>query len=166
MQIIRAIAIAGLLGATTLAQGFPWEIFKPRTLKEVISITTKAVRPDDSMFLANNQLESKVEVVFTGQSRPLIKARKTFITMWVGMLRADQKYYAELYEREYLYMEGADEYWLPTSRPITKYFEKELKPGDKMDLYLISIGAYRSKDDIDCVLLVEEFQKSAAQQSI
>jgi len=118
------------------------------------------------MFLASNQLESKVEVVFTGQSRPIIKARKSFITMWVGTLRADQKGYDELYEREYLYKEGPEEYWLATSKPITKYFDKELKPGDKMDLYLISIGAYRSKDDIDCVLLVEEFQKPAAQEAL
>ena len=162
MKLIRAITISALLCATALAQGFPWEIFKPRTLKEVTSITTKAVRPDDSMFLAQNQLESKVEVVFTGQSRPIINSRKTFITMWFGMLRADQKNIGELYEREYLYKEGSDEYWLPTSKPITRYFDKELKPGDKMDLYLISIGAYRSDGDIDCVLLVEEFQKRKA----
>jgi hypothetical protein len=114
------------------------------------------------MFLANNQLESKVEVVFTGQSRPIIKARKSFITMWVGTLRADQKGYDDLYEREFLYKEGEAEYWLPTSKPITKYFDQELKPGDKMNIYLISTGAYRSGGDIDCVLLVEEFQKKAA----
>jgi len=166
VQIICAVIISALLGVTPLAQEFPWEIFKPRTLQEVISITTNAVRPDDSMFLANNQLESKVEVVFTGQSRPIIEARKTFIRMWVGMLRADQKSYAELYEREYLYKEGAKEYWLPTSRPITKYFDKELKPGDKMNLFLISIGAYRSTGEIDCVLLVEEYKTSAVQQAI
>jgi hypothetical protein len=162
VQVIHAITISALLCTTALAQGFPWEIFKPRTLKEVISVTTKAVRPDDSMFLAQNQLESKVQVVFTGKSRPIIDARKTFINMWFGMLRADQKGLPELYEREYLYKEGEAEYWLPTSRPITKYFDKELKPGDKMDLYLISIGAYQGREGIDCVLLVEEFQKPAA----
>lgn len=162
MQIIRQITIAFLLCTTAFVQGFPWEAFKPRTLKEVISLTTKAVKPDDSMFLAQNQLESKVNVVFTGESRPIIEARKTFINTWFGMLRSDQKKLAELYEREYLYKEGEAEYWLPTSRPITKYFDKELKPGDKMDLYLISIGAYRGKEGIDCVLLVEEFQKPKA----
>ena len=162
MQVIRGITISALLCTTALAQGFPWEIFKPRTLKEVISVTTKAVRSDDSMFLAQNQLESKVEVVFTGKSRPIIDARKTFIKSWFGILRADQKGLAELYEREYLYKEGEAEYWLPTSSPITKYFDKELKPGDKMELYLISIGAYQGREGIDCVLLVEEFQKPAA----
>jgi hypothetical protein len=156
LLIITAFAC---LSATARAQGFPWDIFKERTIKEVISITRKAVRPDDSMFLAQNQLESKVEVVFTGKSRPITAARKTFIEWWVGMLRADQKEYAELYEREYLYKEGDDEYWLPTQTPVTKYFDKELKPGDKMTLYLISIGAYRAGKDIDCVLLVEEYQK-------
>lgn len=71
---------------------------------------------------------------------------------------------AEHYQLEYLYKEGVNEYWLPTSTPITKYFDKELKPGDKMDLYLISIGAFRTKDKkIDCVLLVEEFQKPQSQ---
>ncbi|HXQ69327.1 MAG TPA: hypothetical protein VN844_02525 [Pyrinomonadaceae bacterium] len=161
MRAMSAIAVAALLGTTALAQGFPWEIFKPRTLKEVIAITNKAVRPDDDMFLAHDQLESKVEVVFTGKSRPIGKLRKNFIEWWFGMLRSEQKHLAELYDSEYLYKEGEAEYWLPTSRPITKYFDKELKPGDKIDLYLISTGAYRNGADIDCVLLVEEFQKKA-----
>jgi len=162
VRMISAVTISVLLGAATLAQEFPWEPFERRTLEEVMSITTKAFRADDSMFLANDQLESKVEVVFTGKDRRISEARKTFIRMWFGTLRADQKDMAELYEREYLYKEGEKEYWLATQKPITKYFEKELKPGDKMDLYLISIGAYRSEGAIECVLLVEEFQKPAA----
>jgi hypothetical protein len=165
MQLLLCAIALVLCGTSTLFQGFPWDIFKPRTLKEVISITTKNVRPDDSMFLAQDQLESKVEVVFTGQSRPIIDERKFLINTWFGMLRSQQKELAKHYEREYLYKEGSEEYWLPTSTPITKYFDKELKPGDKMDLYLISIGAYRNKDEIDCVLLVEEFQKRATKQA-
>jgi hypothetical protein len=162
MQMFRSLTLIAISFVSTL-QGFPFEIFKSRTLKDVISITTKSIRPDDSMFLANDQLESKVEVVFTGQSRSISERRKTFIKKWVGMLRSNQPGYAELYDREYLYKEGADEHWLATSKPITKYFDKELKPGDKMDLYLISIGAYRTNDEIECVLLVEEFQKRPAQ---
>lgn len=166
MKTLLSITLLTLLSSSTMAQEFPWDIFKPRTMKEIISTTTKAVRPDDAMFMAQNQLESKVEVVFTGQSRPLSGGRKDFIRIWFGMLRSEQKAMADLYELEYLYKEGADEYWLPTSKPITKYFNKELKPGDKMDLYLISIGAYRYKDSIDCVFLVEEFQKRPAEQAL
>ena len=165
MRKLLLIAMVAVAATPTFGQGFPWEIFKPRTLKEAIAITTKAVRPDDSMFLATNQLESKVEVTYTGQSRPLIESRKNFIGIWAGMLEhkttkgGNGEEYAALFECEYLYKEGDAEYWLATSKPITKYFDKELKPGDKMNLYLISIRAYRNEKNIEVVLLVEEFQK-------
>ena len=158
MRTLLIITAFACLSATAHAQGFPWGIFKERTIKEVMSITKKAVRPDDSLFLATNELESKMRVTYTGQSRPILKARKDFIKTWVGTF-GQPKEYADLYEREFLYKEGDDEYWLATSNPITKYFDKELKPGDKMTLYLISIGAYRTGKDIDCVLLVEEYQR-------
>ena len=82
MRKLLLIAMVAVAATPTFGQGFPWEIFKPRTLKEVIAITTKAVRPDDSMFLATNQLESKVEVTYNGQSRPLIESRKKFRIRW------------------------------------------------------------------------------------
>jgi len=160
MHALLAITLAALSTIATLTQEFPWEIFKPRTLPDVIEFTTKALRPDDSVFMAQNQYESKVQVVYTGESRPIPGDRKWFISSWFGMLRSEQKALAEQYHLEYRYKVGSDEYWLATSEPITKYFDKGLKPGDKMDLYLISIGAFRTKDKkMDYVLLVEEFQK-------
>ena len=142
------------------AQGFPWGKFKPRTLKDVTAMTTKSFKPDDSLFLATNLLESQITVTFTGKSRPTTKERQDFISTWVNML-GHPKEYEKLYQREFLYKEGKDEYWLPTQEPVTKYFDKELKEGDEMTLFLIAIGAYKSGEkDIDCVLLVEEYQKS------
>jgi hypothetical protein len=158
MRIFLITAFALCLSTAAFAQGFPYETFKSRTLKEVTSITTKAVRPDDSMFLATNLLESKMLVTFTGKSRPILKENRTFISMWAGML-GHPKDYADLYQHEYLYKEGDGEYWIPTQEPVTKYFDKELKEGDKIMLYLISIGAHRSQKNIYCVFLVEEYQK-------
>ena len=152
------------LGVQVRAQAFPWEIFRTRTLKDVDMITLKAFRPDDSMFLATNLLETKAEVTFTGESRPITEARKNFIKWWAGTFNYP-KDYPDLYAREYLYKEGDDEYWLPTETAVTKYFDKELHPKDKMILYLISIGAYRNQEKIDCVLLVEEYQLPKPQLS-
>lgn len=146
MRALITIAFSLCLSMTALAQGFPYEIFKPRTLKEVTNITTKAVRPDDSMFLATNLLESKMLVTFTGKSRPISQEHRTVISVWAGML-GHSKEYSDLYQQEYLYKEGDDEYWLPTEEPITKYFPKELKEGDQITLYLISIGANRHQKD-------------------
>jgi hypothetical protein len=146
-----------LLSVPTLSQSFPWEMFKPRTLKELTELTKKAFKPDDTMYFATNQLETKAEVTFTGKSRPMTGPNKTFLSMWAGIL-GHPKEYVTAYEREFLYKEGDDEYWLPTQEPVTKYFDKELKPGDKMTIYLISIGAHGLGKDIDCVFLVEEYQ--------
>lgn len=158
MRLLFTVAFSLFLSITTQAQDFPYEIFKTRTLKEVISLTTKEVKPYPSMFIATNQLESKVLVTFTGKSRPILQERRTFVSIWAGML-GHPKDYADLYEKEYLYKEGDDEYWLPTQEPITKYFDRELKENDKMTIYLIRIGAHRNQKAVDCVLLVEEFQK-------
>lgn len=154
---VYVVLVMATLSAGVSAQGFPWADFKERKIKDVIETTTKAVRPDDTMFLATNILETRVEVTFTGKSRPISKARKVFIEWWAGML-GHGKDYADLYDTEYLYKVNDQEYWLPTETPITKYFDKELKPDEKMVLFLISAGAYRDKSGIDSVLLVEEYQ--------
>ena len=125
IRIFFIVVICTFFSTSILAQGFPWQIFKPRTVKEVQTITTKAFRPDDSSYLATNLLESYAEVMFTGKSRPIEPSRTDFIKIWAGMLGHD-KTYPDVYKREYLYKEGDDEYWLPTQEPVTKYFAKEL----------------------------------------
>jgi len=156
LLLLASILIASATNAAS--QGFPYDIFKPRTLKEVTTITTKAVRPDDTWFYATTLLESKMAVTFTGQSRPMLAARKEFISNWAGVF-GQPKDYADRYETEYLYKEGDVEYWLGTQTPVAKYFPKELRSGDTMTLYVVSLGGYRTKDGVDCVILVEEYQK-------
>lgn len=157
-KLLFLFSILAASAASAVAQGFPYDIFKPRSLKEVTATTSKAVRPDDTWFFATTLLESKVQVTFTGDSRPMLPARKQFVSNWAGVF-GHPKEYADRYETEYLYKEGDDEYWLGTQTPLTKYFPKELKPGDKITLYVISIGGYRTKGGVDCVILVEEYQK-------
>lgn len=157
-NLLLLLFMVVLSAAPVAAQGFPYDVFKPRTLKELTAITTKSVRPDDTWFFATTLLESKMQVTFTGESRPMLPARKQFVSNWAGVF-GQPKNYADRYETEYLYKEGDDEYWLGTQTPITKYFPKELKPGDKITLFVITTGGYRTKDGVDCVILVEEYQK-------
>ena len=157
-KLLLLLSIFTAAVTPTAAQGFPYDIFKPRTLKEVTTITTKAVRPDDTWFYATTLLESKMPVTFTGQSRRMLAVRKEFVSNWARLF-GQQKEYADRYETEYLYKEGDVEYWLGTQTPVAKYFPKELKPGDTITLYVVSLGAYRTKDGFDCVILVEEYQK-------
>jgi hypothetical protein len=88
-KILLVLSILVATAAPTVAQGFPWDIFKPRTLKEVTATTSKAVRPDDTSFFATTLLESKMQVTFTGESRPMLPARKQFVSNWACL--ANQK---------------------------------------------------------------------------
>jgi hypothetical protein len=65
-KLLLLVYILAASVAPAQAQGFPYDIFKARTLKEVTAITTKAVRPDDTWFFATTLLESKMQVTFTG----------------------------------------------------------------------------------------------------
>jgi hypothetical protein len=156
MKYLIIISLLFLSVISAEAQGFPWRDFKVKTISEVIDTTRKAVRPDDTMFLSANPIMARSEVVFTGKSRPLIENRRAFLKWWTGMLGYGE-HYASLYQTEYLYKEGDKEFWLPTETPITKYFDKELKAGDKMILFMISAGGFRDTNGIDCVVLVEEY---------
>ena len=50
-------------------------------------------------------------------------------------------------------------YWLPVEEQVAAFFTKELKPADKIDLYLAEIGGTQRKDGWIWLPLVEEFQK-------
>ena len=151
------MSLCAIFCSPVFAQGFPWESFTKRTLKELTELTKKEFRSDDTMYFRTKLLETKSEVTFTGKSRPIDKGSSTFLRMWSGVLGFPESY-VQKYQREFLYKEAEEEYWLPTQEPITKYFDKELKPGDKMMLYLVSTGAHGVGKDINCVLLVEEYQ--------
>jgi len=157
VYLLFATLFLAVVSSTARSQGFPWNDFKERKIANVVAITKKAFRSDDTMFLSTNPLSSYTEVTYTGQSRPISNATKSFLYFWTGTLNYGQDY-AALYQTEYLYKDGDKQYWLPTQQAVTKYFAKELKPNDKMVIFFISAGARPQGPDIDCVLLVEEYQ--------
>jgi hypothetical protein len=70
-----------------------------------------------------------------------------------------------LFEDELSFKEGEVTYWLPIQSQVIPYFKEELKVGDKVELYLIWIGARRESEVTDWVFLVNEFQKDNALSS-
>lgn len=103
-------------------------------------------------------LPSVIRLTYTGEVRAVGEMRQKLIENW-SKLYSQRKDYYKLFEREFLFKEGADEYWLPVQEPVTKYFDKELKKGELVDLYLVRPGGVKSGEKVDWVFLVEEFQK-------
>jgi len=165
LLLTLAVGISLLCQARAKAQGFPWNDFERRTMAQLIKMNVEDDAEDLKRFPQSGQmvmrgkiLPSIIRLIYTGESRKISEVRSKFIETW-GKFYSQDKDYNELFEAEFRFKEGPDEYWLPVQKPVTKYFDKELTKDGPVDLYLVRPGGIRSKDRIDWIFLVEEFQK-------
>jgi hypothetical protein len=146
----------------SFAQGFPWDDFKPRTLKEIVSLDAEEIKDSEKqnrVILHADMLLSVVRVKYTGKSRSISKTKKEFLQQWAQTFTGDGEKYAAMYEEDLLFTESGVDYWLPVQKRVTPHFAKELKEGEDVDLYLVRAGGVCSKKVCDWFFLVEEFQK-------
>ncbi|HSS18537.1 MAG TPA: hypothetical protein VLL54_00425 [Pyrinomonadaceae bacterium] len=149
------------------AQDFPWDDFERRTLKDLVKLNVQEdsadlmKQADQAQFVFRGKiLPSVVRVAYTGKSKPLSDDRKKFIELWAETYSQDATF-AKLFALEYLFKEGADEYWLPVEQQVAQHFAEELTPGGAVDLYLLRTGGLKKKDknEVEWMFLVEEFLK-------
>lgn len=154
-----------LLTSSSPAQGFPWDDFKRRTLKEIVSIDAKEVNDserENRVIFHADMLLSVIRVRYTGKSRPIADVKKDFLKKWAQTFADNPDEYAAHYERDFLFTEDGVEYWLPVQKKVSDYFPKELKEGEGVDIYIVRAGGVCSKKVCDWLFLVEEFQKPKA----
>jgi hypothetical protein len=153
--------------SSAFAQGFPWNDFEPRALRELVKTNEQEEADNVKRFPDQNQfvfrgttLPSVVRLTYTGESRPLNSEQKKFIETW-GRDYYRNRGFVNLYGAEFLFKEGAEEYWLPVQKDVAKYFDSELNKGELVDLYLISPGGLRgaNKGKTAWIFLVEQFQQ-------
>jgi hypothetical protein len=153
--------LAALLsaGGGALAQGYP-----PLSFDQMIRLDLALIRqqhqperPGDLFFNPSTETGgAKVRAVYTGQSRPLDQRKSAFITAFASTSVGNSGY-AALYEREYRFTAGGQDWWLPVQSQVASYFGKELKVGQPVWLYIRNAGGFRLSDSWDWMFLVEEF---------
>ena len=163
---ILLFVFAGISSAS--AQGFPYQDFKPRTLREIAALekdVEEAKYDKPQIVFHGDLLLSVVRVVYTGESRQINKTKSEMLANWSKMYTGEKEDYAQLYQTDLLFTEDGKEYWLPVQKQVIPYFAKELKKGDVVDLYLVRAGGLHLKDSWDWMLLVEEFNKPQTNSS-
>jgi hypothetical protein len=163
--LLLLILLSPLFTSTTFAQGFPWDDFKRRTLKEIVSIDAKEINDserENRVIFHADMLLSVIRVKYTGKSRAVSDVKKDFLKMWAKTFSLNTDEYAALYEKDLLFTENGVEYWLPVQNPVIPYFAKELKEGEEVDIYIVRAGGVCKKKVCDWLFLVEEFQKPKA----
>lgn len=156
--LIACVLILALFATICSAQD-QWDKYQPRTLKELIDLNKEFLAGTDSKvhFLFGDSFPSRVKVVYTGKSRALTKERIEVIDGW-SKSRKVPKEIVDLFEKEVLFVENSVEHWLPVQKQVLAYFEEELKPGQKVELFVMWIGARKEQDKVDWVFVVNEFQ--------
>jgi hypothetical protein len=138
------------------------EDYKPRTLKELAAERADAEslgNKEETMVVQANVLPSRVRVVYTGYTRPLPRIKREVLRQWARLYAGVPEGYTEPYETEMLFTEDGAEYWLAVRKESLPRFGQELKQGGAVDLYLVRIGAAKTDDSWELMLLVESFRK-------
>src|SRR5690606_5878513 len=113
-----------------------WDLYQPRTLKEFAEdIGPKAIEHPDvlivddqkkvSIIISYDSFQSRVNLIYTGESRKVSDSRKEVISIWLKTFGKPSEF-LDLFENEYLFKENGVEYWLPVQEPVALYFPDEL----------------------------------------
>lgn len=153
-----------------------WDAYVPRTLKEISTtiaenslkkpdIVRGDPKKDSAIVLSYNSYQSRVKVVYTGESRKVSPQRKEVIDFWLGTF-SKPKELLDLYENEYLFTEDGAEYWLPVQKTVAVYFSKELKKGNTVTLFVAWLGGRYEPNGFDHVFLVNEFEAVKSEKGV
>ena len=160
--LLLLILMLPWFASTSFAQDFPWDDFKSRTLKDIVSIDAREINDserENRVIFHADMLLSVIRVKYAGKSRTMSEVKKDFLKKWAQTFTENAEAYASHYEDDLLFVENGVEYWLPVQKKVIPYFQKELKVGEDVDIYIVRAGGVCSKKVCDWLFLVEEFQK-------
>jgi hypothetical protein len=98
-------------------------------------------------------LKYRIGAVSTGAMRALTPSSRDFLKTWSG-LSAQLPAFVAHYAEEVEITEGGKPHWVMLQRNLAEPYGKEVKPGGKVDLYVILAGAVRG----ELMLLATEFE--------
>lgn len=161
-----AAMAAALLACSAFAQGVDYSRVQHSTLAALsadldahVVKDLAAGRSGDRAFDAA-LTPRVVEVSYGGAVRPMSNDETTFVRDGFKSIR--QEPLGALYEQSALFRADGKDYWLPVQSALIPYLAKELKAGDKVDLYVLQSGGLLQKSGWEWLFLVVDFQKPQA----
>lgn len=136
-----------------------FEDYKRRTLKEIVDAHSNSnAITKSNVLLTGDTFSSRVRLIYTGKTRPIEQSRKFHLELLIKSFDAGPQTIAR-YEEEMLVREGAEEHWLPFLKELKPHFEKEVKGGEEVTLYVEWVGATKLSGKWEWIFIVNEFQK-------
>lgn len=148
----------------------PWDYEKQRTLAEMSKLRREIVNRTHPVFsgsdagdfaLNNSAVTSRVKLRYMGEKRAIAAPKSRLLEGMAGAYALDPAGMKGLVT-EVLFKEGDQEYWIPTKTEIISVFEKRLKSGDEVMLYIDLVGAFRTKGKWEWVFTVNQLASPTA----
>ena len=137
------------------------EDYQPRALREIVTMKPdpKDLRDkQDRLVVTADILPSAVQVTYTGSTRSIPPFKKEAIRQWARLYAGSMEHYTGPYQSEMLFIERGKRYWLAVQKN-SALAKRELSQGERLNLYLIRVGASIVGDKFDWALLVEDFRE-------
>lgn len=169
LVLFMALALSGSLA---YGRGSPGPIpkktrtladYKPCTLKEIVALDSDCDaenRDKDRVRKQADLLPFRVSVIYTGSSRPMSEKSKDALFRWAQCCAGNPDQFTGPYDTEMRFDENGVAYWLAIRKKSLPDFDKELKQGEAVNLYLIRVAA-GTDGNRDSVLLIERFTTAA-----
>jgi hypothetical protein len=134
---------------------FVWDSYNPSTFPEIVRTQTIPLEGNDSIYLSMEMHRSRVQAVYTGESRAVSEGRLALISSWFDANQADSRY-KKLLTTEWLFRADGEEYWLPVLATSADVMLYEFEEGDRVTLLVVLLGASKSQNGIDWLFIVNE----------
>lgn len=101
-------------------------------------------------------LKFKVEFEYLKSTTTANDTRKTYIDQWFKGYWQDKP--NDMFIHEILFSNNGEKRWFFVQEPTLKYYNEELKKGDKVYLYLMFVGTLVVENKTEYMFVVNEFQ--------
>lgn len=159
-------AVLALTSAPGGAAEFAYDQFAPSVIGTIAADTRALNLPGTGKKVMYTATVNRVRVTVTyvGSSRPLTADETTIVQRLAKAIPGAPAGYAELYREAFAFDDAGRRYWLPVQQPVASYFGKELKVGQRLQLFALVAGGVAEKDGaMEPVLLVQEFNSEVPQ---
>lgn len=143
-----------------------WDRYEARTFSELDVLTGELlneITEGTAVYLETSpdyQYPSRVQAIFAGDCRDTSEFKlewiKTWIVTFAPNLTAEEV--EALFAQECLFLEDANEYWLPVQSSLVLLMTETLSSGDEVELLVIWIGATIDAGQINRIYLVNAFE--------
>ena len=128
--------------------------YRPRTLDQLIELNragtdksfSKVKLEETSSYIGIDPMYSMVQLQFKGDSRPISASHTRLLAWWTKLQNADKKA-LKPYENEFLFVEGAKEYWIPVPNQLIGDINSKYKKDETISALLFYVGANKEQNE-------------------